>query len=78
MAKWEARIEPAEQVLQHRQGEGGGLTGSGLGDTQQIAAGEKLGDATCLDGCWFDVTLSVESTQQRLGQTEGRKCIQWH
>ena len=61
------------QVLQHRQGERGGLAGAGLGDAEQIAAGEQVRDGGCLDRRWFEEALSVEGAQQRLGQAERRK-----
>ena len=61
------------QVLQHRQGERGGLAGAGLGDAEQIAAGEQVRNGNCLDRRWFEEALSVEGAQQRLGQAERRK-----
>jgi hypothetical protein len=61
----------ARQVVQHWQSECGSLTRSGLGDTEQVAAGEQVRDGTGLDGRWFDEALLFESAQQRLGQTEG-------
>ncbi len=39
----------AGQDLDHRQGEGGGLAGAGLGDADDVAAHQHLGDALGLD-----------------------------
>ena len=61
------------EMLQHRQREGGGLAGAGLGDAEQIAAGQQVGDGGCLDGRWLNETRLVEGAQQRLGKAEGRK-----
>ena len=61
------------QVLQHRQGECGGLAGAGLGDAEQIAAGEQVRNGDCLDRRWLEEMRPVEGAQQRLGQAEGRK-----
>ena len=47
----------AGQVLQHRQGECGGLAGAGLGDAEQIAACEQVGNGTCLDRRWLKEAL---------------------
>jgi hypothetical protein len=39
----------------HRQGEGGGLAGAGLGDAEDVAAGQDVGDGLGLDGGRFGV-----------------------
>ena len=64
------------QVLQHGQREGGSLASAGLGDAEQIAAGEQMRNGGCLDWRWFNVSRLVEGTQQRLGKAEGREGIQ--
>jgi hypothetical protein len=64
------------QVLQHRQRKGGSLAGAGLGDAEQITAGEQMWNGSCLDWRWFNVSRLVEGTQQRLGKAEGREGIQ--
>ena len=46
-----ARLGPAaRQQLDHRQGEGGGLAGAGLGDADHVAALQHMGDALRLNG----------------------------
>ena len=66
------------EVLQHRQRECGGLAGAGLGDAEQVAAGEEVGNGCCLDRRWLEEVFTVEGTQQRLGQAERRKGNRWH
>ena len=45
------RLGPARsQPVDHRQGEGGGLAGAGLGDTEHVAAGKCHGNCRGLDG----------------------------
>jgi hypothetical protein len=64
VAKWTSGR--ADQVLRHRQGECGGVAGSGPVDTEQVVACKLMRDGTCLDGRWVNEVLSVESAQQRL------------
>ncbi len=40
----------AGQELDHRESEGGGLAGAGLGDADDVAALKHHGNALCLDG----------------------------
>ncbi len=40
---------------QHRQGEGGGLAGAGLGDAENVAAGQDMGNGLGLDGGRFGI-----------------------
>ena len=49
---------PLFEARQHRQSEGGGLAGAGLGDAQHVAAGERLGNGFGLNGGWVRVTGS--------------------
>jgi hypothetical protein len=65
----------ADQVQQHRQGDCGDLAGCGSGNAEQIVACKQMRYGACLDGRWVNEALSVESAQQRLGQTEGRKMF---
>ena len=47
----------AGQVLEHRQSECRGLAGAGLGDAEQVAAGEQVRNGGCLDGGWLKEAL---------------------
>jgi hypothetical protein len=45
-----ARARPCSSMRQHRQREGRGLAGAGLGDAEHVAAGEDVRDRLPLDG----------------------------
>src|SRR6185437_747742 len=72
LAAAQGRAARAQQ-LQHRQREGGGLAGSGLGDAEQIAAGEKRRDRLGLDWCRSLIVLGAQCALQRLDEAERRK-----
>jgi hypothetical protein len=61
------------EVLEHRQREGRGLAGAGLGDAQHVAALQQQRNGAGLDRRGGDVVGGVQRTQQRLGQAEVRK-----
>ena len=51
-----ARPGPAAgQDVDHRQGEGGGLAGAGLGATEHVAAHQHVGNGLSLDRGGFDI-----------------------
>ena len=56
--------------LDHREAEGGGLAGSGLGLADHVAAGEELGDCLLLDGAWILVADVVKRGENGLGESE--------
>ena len=61
------------QVLQHGQREGGGLAGAGLGDAEQVAAGEQGRNGGCLDWRWFDVSRLCRGRAAAARQGRGRQ-----
>jgi hypothetical protein len=62
------------QFLQDRQQERRGLAGAGLGDAQDILAGQQDGNRLGLDRGGREVAFSVQGTEQRLGDAEVAKC----
>jgi hypothetical protein len=60
----------AVQVLQHRQGEGGGLPGPGLSAPDHVAALERGGDGVGLDRGWVEVAALTHGAQQGRDQTQ--------
>ena len=52
---------------EHRQDEGGGLAGAGLGDAENVAAGEDVGDRLFLDGGGGGVTGGRNSGENFVG-----------
>ncbi len=62
--------------MQDRQGEGGGLAGAGLGDAQQVAAGEHAGDGLRLDRGGRGVAFGGQRLEERLGEAEVGKLSQ--
>jgi hypothetical protein len=44
-----ARLRPSPEDVDHRQHEGGGLAGAGLGDADQVAAHQHGRDRLALD-----------------------------
>ena len=61
------------QPLQRRKHEGGGLAGAGLGDAQQVAAGQDRRNGLELDRRCLAVILGGERIEQGLGKPEGVK-----
>ena len=51
--------------MQDRQREGRRLAGAGLGDAQEVAAGEHAGNGLRLDGGWSCVALGVQRLQKQ-------------
>ena len=58
------------EPVQDRQREGRGLAGAGLGDAQQVAAGQDMGDRLRLDRRGRGVALGRERIEQRGGEAE--------
>jgi hypothetical protein len=58
------------QTLEQRQAKGGSLARSGLGDAQEISAGEQSRDGANLDRRRRLVMFGCERAQQRLAETE--------
>ena len=65
-----ARHRVGAEALKDRQRESGGLAGAGLGDTEQIAALEEIGDGLRLDRRRLSVILGANRAEQRLGEAE--------
>ena len=59
--------------MQDRQGEGGGLSGSGLGDADDLASFEDERNGVGLDGGGGDVVFFGKSTRNRFGEAESIK-----
>ena len=55
---------------EHRKDEGGGLAGAGLGDAEDVAAGQDVGDRLFLNGGRGGVTGGRNSGENLIGQTE--------
>ena len=60
----------ARKTFENGKGEGRGLAGAGLGDTQQILAVQQLGNGACLDRCRLDVVSGGQRTLYGFGQVE--------
>ena len=58
------------KVLKDRQREGRGLAGAGLGDAEQVMAGEQRRDGAGLDGGGGCEVLRRKGAQDRLGEAE--------
>ena len=61
------------EMLQHRQRERRGLAGAGLGDAEQIAAGEQVRDGGCLDRRWLQEALLFQGRAARARQGRASK-----
>ena len=55
---------------EHRQHEGSGLAGAGLGDAENISAGENVGNRLFLNGGGGGVTGGRDSGEHLVGQAE--------
>ena len=62
--------------MQDRQGEGGGFSGSGLGDADDIASFENERNGLGLDGGRGDVVFFGKSARNRFGEAESIKIGQ--
>ena len=58
------------EALQDRQRKGGGLAGAGLGDSQQVAPGEKMRDRLSLDRGRRGIAFLGERPLQRFDQAK--------
>src|SRR5262249_59150038 len=65
----------AQETVQNRQEEGGGLTGARLGGGDQVAAREDGGDGLTLDGRRLGVTHVAGGAHERGCQSE---CLEIH
>ena len=59
-----------EQAMEDRQREGGGLAGAGLGDADDVAAGQRERDGLGLDGGGGEVVLFLKGTRDGIGEAE--------
>ncbi len=59
-----------QQAMQDRKCERRGLAGAGLGDANDIAAGEGDGNGLGLDGGGRDVVFVFEGTREWIGEAE--------
>ena len=55
---------------EHRQDEGSGLAGAGLGDAENVAAGQNVGDRLFLNGGRGGVTGGRNSGEHLVGKAE--------
>ena len=71
-----------QNAMQDRKREGCGLAGAGLGDADDVAAGQCDGDGLGLDRGGRDVVLFFERTRDRIGKAEilkgGQKVGSFH
>ena len=58
------------KLMQDRQCEGRGFAGAGLGDADEIAAGEHVRNGLGLDRCGRDVLFFGKSSRNRRGKAE--------
>ena len=65
------------QAMQDRQGECGGLAGAGLGDAQQVAAGQHARYGLRLDRRGRGVAFVLQRLEDRRGEAEFGKIRQW-
>ena len=63
------------EELEHGENEGGGFTGPGLGDADDIGSGEDFGDGGGLDGGGFGVTGVFDGGEDAGVETER---LEWH
>src|SRR5262245_5002270 len=59
------------EALKQRQTEGGGLTGAGLRDAQDVPASKRERNRLRLDGGRIEIVLGRKSALERLGHAEG-------
>ena len=71
-----------QNAVQDRQRERRGLAGAGLGDADDVTAGECEGDGLSLDGRGRQIILFLERTRDGIGKTEilkgGQKVGSFH
>ncbi len=70
-----------QDVLQDRQGEGRRLAGAGLGDAQQVMAGQQVRNGLGLDRGGVDIALAIEGQQKGRAQAQigkTRQAIVFH
>ena len=65
------------EAMQDRQGECGRLAGAGLGDAQQVAAGQHARYGLRLDGRGRGVAFVLQRLENRRGKAEFGKVRQW-
>ena len=66
------------KLMQNGQRKGARLAGAGLGDAQNILAGEQLGNGLGLNGGWGFVVSFGQRTLDRIGQAEFREFTDVH
>ena len=65
-----ARARPFSSRVSIGKDEGGGLAGAGLGDAENVAAGEDVRDGLFLDGGRSGVTGGRDCGEHLVGQAE--------
>ena len=68
-----ARPVLLRKLVENGQREGAGLAGAGLGNAQDVPAGEKLGDGAGLDRGRGGMVTRSQGTMDRIGQAEVRE-----
>ena len=66
----------AEEMVEDRQSESGGLAGSGLGDTDQVAPRHQSGNRLRLDRRRLGITHLSHSVNERRGKAEAVEIFQ--
>ena len=77
------RLDPMlQKPMQDRKREGCGLAGAGLGNADDVTAGEREGDGLSLDGRGREVAFFLERTRDGIGEAEilkgGQKVGSFH
>ena len=65
-----------EQLIENRQGEGGGFAGAGLGDPDEIAASHEVRNGLRLNGSWLDVAEFAQGKEKGRGEAESGEILQ--
>ncbi len=65
-----ARARPFSSMVSIGQDEGSGLAGAGLGDAENVAAGQNVGDRLFLNGGRGGVTGGRNSGEHLVGKSE--------
>jgi hypothetical protein len=68
-----ARQRCADEIVHDRQGESGSLSGTGLGETDQIPSGESERYGLLLDGRWVRIPRIAHGVQHLGGEIQLRK-----